>query len=199
MVSSSRSQVETEHRFLVDSAAPLVRRIESRGFTYTQSEQITDTWFAPSWVRSLEDHEEWLASTAGRPCRLRRVRDDSSESTMLEVKSPVTKGEYVQSLETQMRVIDATEATEFLEALGFRALITTVRQRRWYEERSSDVRLALDEYTIPEPVTILEVEASGQPPAALKDAEWLVHELAEVPDSTTLYFLRASLPKRQPA
>lgn len=195
--SSPWPQLEFETRYFVTDQACLLRELELAGFRAVSQSLILDDWFAPPDVIDFRTHETWLASSQARPVRMRTTQREGFETT-LEVKRPLKVGDYSANAESAVRIDNVDAGHAFLEELGLRRIIRTERHRsEWVATEVPLIRVALDAYTRPWQVFIVEIEAA-QAFVLPKALSTVLAALVPVTGSAALYFIRAFLQDGEP-
>lgn len=138
--------VELELRYLVRDAEDLHRKIRECNARPGDIELISDVWYVPVSVSSLEGHEVWMRAPGSTPIRIRRRHAFGRDHVWIQMKRPVVAGNFERCLELSLGVDDAEIASELLRSFGLHA-ISTLEKRRYSYMLDALCRCAIDEYS----------------------------------------------------
>ena len=111
-------------------------------------------------INRILDTEDHVLRAQGRGLQIRVNHNLATQEleTVLTVKGPLQPGPLKSREENELIVADATEALRFLEALGYRPVLTFEKRRETWE--LADCKVELDE--LPQLGRFVEIEGPGE-------------------------------------
>ena len=193
-MSGQNSTSECEVRFLLPSGF-VFSDIQYESMELIESGMtVEDKWFVPSNIATYELHEAWLNQGGAAPIRVRVTERVSGTVCVMEVKQLGHTDDYSHAREVKVRGESPAMAQEFLEAIGFKLVAATHKERQVYRHHDG-LLICVDDYG---PLgTILEIESRNGSDDVVALHKWsrrfLGRSLEELKEPIALAQIRKSL------
>lgn len=159
--------IEVELRFKVHDVPALIAQMQAKGVTKAGKKRIIDQWFAPTYVRSMEQVEDWFDKKHGVAWRIRRTeQSDGSFAAVVDSKQLTDANNHDTFKETPPVAMPYDDAVAEITKKEYRCWLTIDKTRHSFDAGDPRFEVVLDEIEgMQQKVGVgagLEIEFSGE-------------------------------------